>query len=394
MDDSERVSNPIFDAMRREDPPCLSDDSVAADGGSATPASFPLRPSVRLVYPDDCLRVSQQCDACVCLLLLRDCKYCRSFWSVWSSFCSKLDSVLAVHCECSHTREHASSLLVGGSDNPSRHTTFPAVLVCCDGKAITLPVHSKTPLHQLQFHALRVLSAQLKEADYPSDEEVEARAGEAEREAEREEETVLLNDPDDPEGPEGPDGPDDEPTPLESLPMHEVEWGWGEGEEEEEEEEVEGGCACSSSGSSSDDEGWGDDAEWSESEDGEESEKEDAEERGASLNAHGVRVTHLVSPSAVMDIASGSANGRRVCVLFYADWCGHCHSFKPEWNACVEKGGGHAWCAVDGGSDEGRAIADREGVRGFPTVHIHHRGSRLDYDGPRTAAALYSFVHG
>ena len=40
-----------------------------------------------------------------------------------------------------------------------------------------------------------------------------------------------------------------------------------------------------------------------------------------------------------------------------------------------------------------RALANEWGVRGYPTVQMHHRGQVTPFESPRTVEDLYAFMH-
>lgn len=79
-------------------------------------------------------------------------------------------------------------------------------------------------------------------------------------------------------------------------------------------------------------------------------------------------------------------------VEFYAPWCGHCKSLAPEWAELATNLKGEVKVAkVD--ATENKAIAERFGVRGYPTIKFFPAGkkddsSAVDYDGQRSASAL------
>lgn len=292
-------------------------------------------PSVRLVYPEDCVRISDTCGACVCLLVLKGCEHCKRFWPAWSDFCAavKDGEVLTVHCEVSHHRRRADDLL-GASANPSAHATYPAVLVCTEGVAATLDVDSACGAEELQLKVMHTLGQGVARAPY-----------------------------------------EDERTPLEELDMEEE--AWDEATDEPDEppvvldaapDEVGGcgrkaDCGCSASAASR-----------------------------STSTADEVAVTHDVPPAEALALAEAASADERVAVLYFTNWCGHCKHFKPVWNACVGKGGSHKWVAVNCESDAGSAAAAAQGVRGYPTVHLHHR-YKEPYKGERSVEALLDFVH-
>jgi thiol-disulfide isomerase/thioredoxin len=80
--------------------------------------------------------------------------------------------------------------------------------------------------------------------------------------------------------------------------------------------------------------------------------------------------------------------------LFYANWCGHCNKFKPEWEEFkkLAKGGGIEYEEYE--ADKDKQKVDEANVSGFPTIRITMNGNTEDYNGERTADAILSFVKG
>ncbi|MCP4990241.1 MAG: protein disulfide-isomerase [Colwellia sp.] len=82
-----------------------------------------------------------------------------------------------------------------------------------------------------------------------------------------------------------------------------------------------------------------------------------------------------------------------VFVKFYAPWCGHCKSMAP----------GYAKLAKRMKDEEGASIsqvdatvqtklAEKYGVKGFPTLKFFVGGSPIDYQGAREEDAIYSWI--
>lgn len=92
--------------------------------------------------------------------------------------------------------------------------------------------------------------------------------------------------------------------------------------------------------------------------------------------------------------------------LFYANWCGHCQTFKPEWNKFKEmiaqqnENNKNMHITINEYEDsnlptEGAKIQNKD-IRGYPTVKITVRSgnnvTEYEYDGKRTAKDLYNHV--
>jgi len=76
--------------------------------------------------------------------------------------------------------------------------------------------------------------------------------------------------------------------------------------------------------------------------------------------------------------------------LFYADWCGHCHSFKPEWNKLKKMAGKIKTEEYEAGNNE---IMEANNINGYPTIKIFKRGNSEEYRGERTADAILSYIN-
>lgn len=89
-----------------------------------------------------------------------------------------------------------------------------------------------------------------------------------------------------------------------------------------------------------------------------------------------------------------------VLALFYADWCPHCVKFKPTWDKMASKissentktKSGKMVKMVKVNADENKALCNKYGVDGYPTIKIiSMNGSKKaidDYSGARTMDGL------
>lgn len=71
--------------------------------------------------------------------------------------------------------------------------------------------------------------------------------------------------------------------------------------------------------------------------------------------------------------------------LYYADWCGHCTTFKPTWEKIKSQldDNGIAHNEYEHGKD--KAKVEEANIEGFPTIKITLNGKTTDYNGPRTS---------
>lgn len=79
-------------------------------------------------------------------------------------------------------------------------------------------------------------------------------------------------------------------------------------------------------------------------------------------------------------------------ILYYADWCGYCQNFKPEWIKFADKCQFIKIYAVN--VDKCKNLLERMAkgpvkIKSFPTVWIYKNGKPLEeYTGERTLEAL------
>ena len=80
--------------------------------------------------------------------------------------------------------------------------------------------------------------------------------------------------------------------------------------------------------------------------------------------------------------------------FFFAEWCGYCKKFKPEWEKLkAESNLGVQLEEVDcTDSNNTPALATEYNVSGFPTLILVNGSNKITYEGARTKDALVSFI--
>lgn len=88
--------------------------------------------------------------------------------------------------------------------------------------------------------------------------------------------------------------------------------------------------------------------------------------------------------------------------LYFADWCGHCKHFKPEWQKLLEEKKNKISelqtkynCDIkfkaykDG---EHTAKIEKANIQGYPTIRVKFNKNEVDYTNRRTADNIMEFV--
>ena len=85
-------------------------------------------------------------------------------------------------------------------------------------------------------------------------------------------------------------------------------------------------------------------------------------------------------------------------VVVYAEWCGHCKRFMPEYKQLMnkyDKINGVKLYALDSEAPEHKEVIQKMNVQGFPTIRFYPKGiteNYVDYDGGRTAQAIITYL--
>lgn len=80
-------------------------------------------------------------------------------------------------------------------------------------------------------------------------------------------------------------------------------------------------------------------------------------------------------------------------ILYYADWCGFCQQFKPEWEALKSRMPAH----INTAEAESGVIPQFPNppvVQGYPTIKLYKNSQDLgDYQGARTSGDILEYLN-
>ena len=81
-------------------------------------------------------------------------------------------------------------------------------------------------------------------------------------------------------------------------------------------------------------------------------------------------------------------------MLFYAEWCGHCKNYIPEYTKLPYKINKINFTAVDGDLKSNRNILQKYNIEGFPTMlYFNNKGQYKEYNGNKSIVDIKSFIN-
>lgn len=78
-------------------------------------------------------------------------------------------------------------------------------------------------------------------------------------------------------------------------------------------------------------------------------------------------------------------------ILFKAEWCGHCRSFKQTWNALENHLTNVNFRTIDADKDEDEL--KKFNVEGFPTLMLKNKKGIIEFNGDRSVDNIIMFVN-
>jgi thiol-disulfide isomerase/thioredoxin len=103
----------------------------------------------------------------------------------------------------------------------------------------------------------------------------------------------------------------------------------------------------------------------------------------------GSSFTEMTTPSGSQyDNADSDGN----VLIFYANWCGHCNSAKPEFIKATEQGDGKV-IMVNVDDESAKSIREKYEVKGFPTILKVSGNTYVKYEGGRVSTDILSFLN-
>jgi protein disulfide-isomerase-like protein len=84
-----------------------------------------------------------------------------------------------------------------------------------------------------------------------------------------------------------------------------------------------------------------------------------------------------------------------VAIIFYAPWCPACKAVMPTWEQLEKKLKNHPKISLERiNGDENKAILEKYGIAGYPTIYLFRNDDAIEYSGDRSLESLEKFVLG
>ena len=99
------------------------------------------------------------------------------------------------------------------------------------------------------------------------------------------------------------------------------------------------------------------------------------------------------SPGDALNLSNLLKDGEWM-VLYYAEWCGHCKTMKPEWNKVVNKMKKHNNINIaEIESNHIDKLSNKPTIQGFPTIKMYNNGKEVaNFEDERVADKMEKFA--
>lgn len=91
-----------------------------------------------------------------------------------------------------------------------------------------------------------------------------------------------------------------------------------------------------------------------------------------------------------------SDSSGQVFVMYYANWCGHCKTTKPEFQKLLDSYQGPVKILmIDAEAEEHKDLVKSQDIKGFPTIRYYPNGldsSYSEYNGDRQSDSFLSYL--
>jgi thiol-disulfide isomerase/thioredoxin len=105
---------------------------------------------------------------------------------------------------------------------------------------------------------------------------------------------------------------------------------------------------------------------------------------------------NVSNPNAATEFNQKSKKGYWI-ILYYANWCPHCQTMKPEWNKFTDKLKNNKSvnvAEVESEFMDSISPEHKNNMQGYPTIVGCNQGKKIaDYNGPRTSDDMIKFAN-
>jgi len=112
---------------------------------------------------------------------------------------------------------------------------------------------------------------------------------------------------------------------------------------------------------------------------------------GIGINAH---IGDLRGSIELEAFDNHNTRSQATFVMYYANWCGHCKSTKPEFQKLMDSYQGSVKIVmIDCEADENQDLVKSQNIRGYPTIRYYANGLTGEYSEYNDNRDYDSFLH-